>query len=114
MLAGLVGAESTLMMSGCATRSSGGNSSSSLTTDSRVEPSVGSEAPVSLAATPARGVEVPTRPFGRTGVEISMLTLGGYFDAIENASLLDRAFALGVRSWETTLQWGGKGYGAYF
>jgi hypothetical protein len=57
---------------------------------------------------------VPKRPFGKSGVHVSALALGGYFDTVAQASVLERAFALGVTYWETTLQWGGKGYGAYF
>jgi predicted aldo/keto reductase-like oxidoreductase len=61
--------------------------------------------------TAARGV--PKRPFGRSGVQVSSLALGGFFDAQANPALLDRAYALGVTYWETTLHRGGKGYGAW-
>jgi predicted aldo/keto reductase-like oxidoreductase len=42
------------------------------------------------------------------------LALGGYFDALANQLLLEQAMELGITYWETTLRWGGKGYGAYF
>ena len=60
----------------------------------------------------ARGV--PKRPFGRTGAYVSSLALGGSFDALANPGLLERAYELGVTYWETTLERGGKGYGAFF
>lgn len=62
----------------------------------------------------ADSATIPRRPFGATGVVVSSLALGGYFDSVRDAALLDRAYALGVRYWETTLAFGGKGYGAYF
>jgi predicted aldo/keto reductase-like oxidoreductase len=66
------------------------------------------------AIDPATGARVPTRPFGKTGAEVSSLALGGFFDAQARPELLDRAYALGVTYWETTLHRGGKGYGAWF
>jgi predicted aldo/keto reductase-like oxidoreductase len=60
----------------------------------------------------ARGV--PKRPFGKTGVYVSSLALGGSFDALANPQLLERAYELGVTYWEATLERGGKGYGAFF
>ncbi len=57
---------------------------------------------------------VPRRPFGRTGQEVSILALGGYFDPAGNAALIERAADLGITFWETTLRYGGKGYGDYF
>jgi uncharacterized protein len=62
----------------------------------------------------AREGTVPVRPFGDTGIDVSALALGGYFDAQAHPELLDRALALGVTYWETTAKWGGKGHGAYF
>ena len=44
-----------------------------------------------------------------------MLALGGFFDPVEaNLPLLTAALAAGVTYWETTLRFGGKGYGRYF
>jgi len=58
--------------------------------------------------------QVPTRPFGRSGEHVSALALGGYFDALNNQAFLAEALALGVTYWETTLSFGGRGYGEYF
>ncbi len=63
---------------------------------------------------PQPAERVPSRPFGRTGAQVSSLALGGYFDALANQALLARALELGVTYWETTLRFGGKGYGEYF
>ena len=57
---------------------------------------------------------VPRRTFGRTGAEVSILALGGFFDVGANLPLLTAALASGVTYWETTLRFGGKGYGRYF
>jgi uncharacterized protein len=64
--------------------------------------------------TPLVGRLVPERPFGRTGARVSMLALGGYFDVAANFPLLTSALAAGVTYWETTLRFGGTGYGEYF
>lgn len=58
--------------------------------------------------------KVPTRPFGKTGVNVSELALGGYFDTARNLSLIEQAANLGVTFWETTDKFGGEGYGIYF
>jgi predicted aldo/keto reductase-like oxidoreductase len=77
--------------------------------------SSGANAGESHVASPADGpAQVPTRPFGRSGERVSALALGGYFDALANQDLLADALALGVNYWETTLSFGGKGYGEYF
>jgi hypothetical protein len=57
---------------------------------------------------------VRTRAFGNTGVKVSMLGLGGYFDTAMNISLIEQAAKLGINFWETTNKFGGKGYGLYF
>ena len=59
-------------------------------------------------------VKIPVRPFGKTGVNVSRLGLGGYFDTARNLSLIDQAANLGVTFWETTYKFGGEGYGIYF
>jgi hypothetical protein len=58
--------------------------------------------------------KVSTRAFGKTGVKVSMLGLGGYFDTAMNISLIEQAAKLGINFWETTNKFGGKGYGLYF
>jgi predicted aldo/keto reductase-like oxidoreductase len=57
---------------------------------------------------------VPVRPFGKTGVKVSQLALGGYFDTARNLSLIEQAAGLGITFWETTYKFGGEGYGVYF
>lgn len=57
---------------------------------------------------------IPTRAFGKTGVDVSQLALGGYFDTVRNLSLIEQAANMGVTFWETTYKFGGEGYGIYF
>lgn len=44
---------------------------------------------------------VPTRPFGKTGYTVSILSLGGMFDIPNNQLLLRRALQMGVTYWDT-------------
>ncbi len=72
------------------------------------------EAGPSLAAGP---VLVPTRPFGKTGVKVSMLALGGMFDIRANQLMLKQALKWGVTYWDTAdcYQSGSEaGIGKYF
>ncbi len=61
---------------------------------------------------------VPTRPFGNTGVRVSMLSLGGMFDIPSNQLLLKQALKWGVTYWDTADCYGGgkseKGIGKFF
>jgi len=61
---------------------------------------------------------VPTRPFGKTGVNVSMLSLGGGFNTQANQRLMRQAFKLGVTYWDTAEAYGRGwcegGYGKYF
>ena len=61
---------------------------------------------------------VPTRPFGKTGQQVSILSLGGMFDIPNNQLLLKQAFKWGVTYWDTADCYGGgtseKGIGRYF
>ena len=61
---------------------------------------------------------VPTRPFGKTGVEVSSLSLGGIFDILSNQLVLRRALEWGVTYWDTATSYvGGRsemGIGKYF
>jgi hypothetical protein len=45
--------------------------------------------------------QVPTRPFGKTGVRVSMLSLGGMFDIDANQLMLRQALSWGVTYWDT-------------
>ena len=66
-------------------------------------------------ATPAL---VPVRPFGKTGVDVSILGLGGMFDINTNQIILKQALKYGVTYWDTADCYnGGKsetGIGMYF
>ena len=61
---------------------------------------------------------VPMRPFGRTGVDVSILGLGGMFDINTNQIILKQALKYGVTYWDTADCYnGGKsetGIGMYF
>lgn len=61
---------------------------------------------------------VPTRPFGKTGVRVSCLSLGGMFDIPSNQLLLKQALDWGVTYWDTADCYeGGKseeGIGKFF
>jgi len=80
---------------------------------------VQSNAPTATAAAPAsiKPVKIPTRTFGRTGVPVSMLCLGGIFDIESNQLVLKQALDWGVTYWDTAAVYGGGksegGIGAY-
>lgn len=61
---------------------------------------------------------VPTRSFGKTGVQVSILSLGGMFDIPSNQLLLKQALKWGVTHWDTADCYeGGKselGIGQFF
>jgi hypothetical protein len=75
--------------------------------------------PTATAAAPAsiKPVKIPTRTFGRTGVPVSMLCLGGIFDIESNQLVLKQALDWGVTYWDTAAVYGGGksegGIGAY-
>ena len=62
--------------------------------------------------------KVPMRTFGKTGVKVSCLTLGGIFDIASNQLTLKQALDWGVTYWDTAAGYnGGKsetGIGMYF
>jgi predicted aldo/keto reductase-like oxidoreductase len=71
-----------------------------------------SNAPAATAPTPIKVVKVPTRPFGRAGVPVSMLALGGIFDIVSNQLVLKQALDWGVTYWDTAAGYnGGKSEG---
>ena len=45
--------------------------------------------------------KVPTRPFGKSGREVSILSLGGMFDIANNHLMLKQALRWGVTYWDT-------------
>jgi Predicted oxidoreductases of the aldo/keto reductase family len=70
-----------------------------------------------IPAMPVKPVKVSTRPFGRTGVQVPMLALGGIFDTLSNQLVLKQALDWGVAYWDTATSYGGgkseQGMGAY-
>jgi uncharacterized protein len=68
------------------------------------------------AAAPAGAT--PKRKLGKTGVEVSILNLGGMFDTINNQLLLKQALKWGVTYWDTAESYGNglseEGYGRFF
>jgi len=73
-----------------------------------------SPAPVVAAPAPA---QVPQRVFGKTGVKVSALALGGIFDIVSNQLTLQRALDFGVTYWDTANSYNNgnseKGIGLY-
>jgi predicted aldo/keto reductase-like oxidoreductase len=61
---------------------------------------------------------VPTRPFGKTGAKVSILSLGGMFDIPSNQLVLRQALKWGVTYWDTADCYEGgrseKGIGSFF
>jgi len=72
--------------------------------------------PPALAA--QEPVRVPTRPFGKTGIEVAVLSLGGMFDIPANQLMLRQAVRWGVTYWDTANSYEGGnselGIGKYF
>ncbi len=60
---------------------------------------------------------MPKRQLGKTGVEVSILNLGGMFDTINNQLLLKQALKWGVTFWDTAESYGNglseEGYGRF-
>jgi hypothetical protein len=68
------------------------------------------------AAAPA--ATTPKRKLGKTGVDVSILNLGGMFDTINNQLLLKQAMKWGVTFWDTAESYGNtlseEGMGRFF
>jgi uncharacterized protein len=81
-----------------------------------VDARVGSQGIVPLPA--AGEARMPTRTFGRTGVPVSILALGGMFDTGANQLILKQALRWGVTYWDTADCYGNGeseiGFGKYF
>ena len=62
--------------------------------------------------------QMPTRPFGRSGVEVPILSLGGMFDIPNNQLMLKQAIRMGVTYWDTAHVYGNgvseEGIGQFF
>jgi hypothetical protein len=61
---------------------------------------------------------IPTRPFGKTGAQVSILSLGGMFDIPSNQLVLRQALKWGVTYWDTADCYEGgrseRGIGSFF
>ncbi len=60
---------------------------------------------------------IPTRPFGKSGIDVSILSLGGMFDINSNMMMMKQALRWGVTYWDTAdcYQRGSeRGIGKYF
>jgi len=61
---------------------------------------------------------MPKRRLGKTGVDVSILNLGGMFDTINNQLLLKQALKWGVTFWDTAESYGNglseEGFGRFF
>ncbi len=61
---------------------------------------------------------LPTRPFGKSGIQVPILALGGTINFNSNLVLLRQAFRMGVTYWDTARTYAGgnseKGIGKYF
>lgn len=55
----------------------------------------------------AGGNVVGKRPFGKTGVDVAELSLGGMFDTINGQVLLSQSLEMGVTYWDTAVKYGG-------
>jgi predicted aldo/keto reductase-like oxidoreductase len=71
-------------------------------------------------AAPAKATQgpMPKRPLGKTGLDVSILNLGGMFDTINNQLLLKQALAWGINFWDTAEAYGNglseDGFGRFF
>ena len=72
------------------------------------------DAPVPASGNP----QMPTRPFGKTGVQVPSLSLGGMFDITTNQLVLKQALNWGVTYWDTADCYNGgkseQGIGQFF
>jgi predicted aldo/keto reductase-like oxidoreductase len=61
---------------------------------------------------------MPRRPFGRSGIMVSTLSLGGMFDILNNRLMLAKALDWGINYWDTAEGYGGgrseDGIGRWF
>ena len=66
----------------------------------------------------AGAAAMPRRKLGKTGLEVSILNLGGMFDTVNNQLLLKQALAWGINFWDTAEAYGNglseEGFGRFF
>jgi predicted aldo/keto reductase-like oxidoreductase len=70
-----------------------------------------------LAAAVDKNLQVPQRPFGQSGVNVSILSLGGMFNIKSNQIMIKQAMRWGVTYWDTAdcyHRGSEKGIGKYF
>lgn len=53
-----------------------------------------------------KNITVPKRPFGKTGITVPILSLGGMFDTMANQIILRLAMQWGVTYWDTSHMYG--------
>jgi len=79
---------------------------------------LGSMEKAASASTAPELPTVPTRPFGKTGANVSILSLGGTYNLTSRQLLLRQALKMGVRYWDTANSYSGgnseRGIGKYF
>ena len=85
---------------------------------SLLSPLAGSKDAIGADMLAADNLPIAKRPFGRTGEQVAMLSLGGIFDIPNNQLLLKQAVRWGVTYWDTANSYMGgdseKGIGKYF
>lgn len=78
----------------------------------------GTEASMTSDSEDANPQPVPTRPFGKTGENVSILSCGGTQNLLSKQILLRQAFKMGVTYWDTAEMYSGgkseEGIGKYF
>jgi predicted aldo/keto reductase-like oxidoreductase len=61
---------------------------------------------------------MPRRPFGRSGIKVSTLSMGGMYDILNNRLMLAKALDWGIDYWDTAEGYGGgrseEGFGRWF
>ena len=56
---------------------------------------------MNLAAAAGTKSQVPQRPFGQSGINVSILSLGGMFNIKSNQIMIKQALRWGVTYWDT-------------
>ena len=54
-----------------------------------------------LASAADKNLKIPQRPFGKSGIDVSILSLGGMFNIKSNQIMLKQAVRWGVTYWDT-------------
>ena len=70
-----------------------------------------------LAAAADKTLQVPQRPFGKSGINVSILSLGGMFNIKSNQMMMKQAMRWGISYWDTAdcyHRGSEKGIGKYF